>query len=599
MRTYLQCSLSLVALFMVAGCSSDAGTSCDSSDDCPRTEACTSDGVCGEVACSSNDDCFNGGNFTEACLREDADGNFDPSADGLCSHQECRGDRDCESGQTCRDGICYNGTAGPLPCSCREDCLSGEACIAGTCGAPLGACNTDCECPLGQTCGEGGMCESPASDPCAGVECPEGQECVEGTCTDGGGSACDPPCADGQVCNEATGVCETPIGSLCSPCTEDAECGGAGNLCVPIGPGGNICGRACGTQADCPDSYVCRAPGPDLPNQCLPLGGQCGGCMLTGCDVGEFCDPSTVECTSLVATCESCSVDLACGDGAICASVAGQRVCVDVCAAGTTCEVGYTCGASGRPDVQACLPDGGSCGGGSGCINECPEGAPFQDPLTCTCTECRTTDDCEAGLICSDVGSCIVDGGACGSAADCPGGYCQGGVCVECLTPADCDGDDICLDGTCTPCPCPEGQSCDFNGECVEVADPSSCTSDTQCLQIAIDLGYGSGDYACDPDIGCFTIGTCNGALGGIDLGGLGFGGTTDPFNAPCSASTTCEVEILGGGGLFGFSCQGCVDGDDSTCREGEACSAPLLPLFGDTPTCGADTGGGFLPGFP
>ena len=110
----------LCALLGLVGCSSETSGACDSSDDCPRWEACQQNGTCGEIPCSSNTDCFVGDDFVEACLLENEDGAYDPAADGLCSNQECRGARDCEAGQICQDGICYNGTSGPLSCTCRE-----------------------------------------------------------------------------------------------------------------------------------------------------------------------------------------------------------------------------------------------------------------------------------------------------------------------------------------------------------------------------------------------------------------------------------------------------------------------------------------------
>jgi hypothetical protein len=593
----------LCALLGLVGCSSETSGACDSSDDCPRGEACQQNGTCGEIPCSSNTDCFVGDDFVEACLLENEDGAYDPAADGLCSNQECRGARDCEAGQICQDGICYNGTAGPLSCTCREECPLGEACLFGECRAPLASCDTDCQCPVGSVCNEGGRCEVAVADPCASIVCPEGETCVGGVCEGGTVAGCDPPCAPGESCDETTNTCISDLGALCSPCAEDADCGANGNLCVPIGPGGNVCGLGCGTQADCPESYVCRAPGPGLPNQCLPLGGQCGGCMTTGCPDGQFCDPNELTCTAYAAACEPCNVDIACAGDAICANVAGARVCVALCGDDAPCDAGYECGDSGRPDVRACVPTAGSCDGSSGCPNECPESSPFQDPNDCTCDDCRTTADCPDGNVCNSANQCVRDGAACGSAADCPGGYCQGGVCVDCLTPADCAGDDICLDGACAPCPCPEGQSCDSVGNCVEVADPSTCTSDVDCLRIALDLGFSGGDYACDPEIGCFTIGNCNGTLGGgIDLGSLlGFGGAVDPFDAPCPTGTECSTKIdILNPSIFSYACYGCTDGDDSTCRAGEACTVPLLPLFDDRPSCGADSGGGgFIPGFP
>ncbi|MFT4702648.1 MAG: hypothetical protein ACI81R_000334 [Bradymonadia bacterium] len=595
-RTLLLPLLSAVLLVVCSACSADsAAGACDSAGDCPRGESCQESGTCGEIPCS--DGCLTTEPFVEACLQEDDDGNFDSTVSGDCTEEECARDRDCESGEVCRDGVCYAGDSGPLVCVCREDCFGGEVCIAGACGAPLAFCNTDCECPFGTLCGATGSCEPVTVDACLGITCSEGETCEEGVCQPIA-TGCDPACGVNERCNPETLVCEPTVDGLCQPCAADDDCGGAADACVTV-DGASVCGRGCGGTDECPGGYACR-PVPGAPsNQCVPLGGVCGGCLLEGCAVGEYCDPFELGCLGLVDTCGDCLTGAACGTGASCLTLAGARSCFDQCEDGGACSEGFVCTEFPAQTTFACAPAAGSCSGGDPCGDSppCPDSAPFRNPATCGCLECLTEADCPGSQTCSDVGLCVVAGSPCGSAADCPGGYCQGGVCVDCLTPADCTGGDLCVAGICEGCDCPAGQSCDIAGNCVDVTDTSDCGSVNECSDAAGSLGYGPADYGCDGDAGCFVRGLCNGSLldGGLDLGGLLPSGDSDPFDAPCPAGTTCEVQLdILGGNFFSFACVGCSLGDNSTCREGEFCVAPgLLSLDGE-PVCSATDGGGF-----
>lgn len=47
--------------------------------------------------------------------------------------------------------------------------------------------------------------------------------------------------------------------NLCSECSSNADCGGAGNLCVTVGDDGKRCAAACTDDRGCPDGYACRA----------------------------------------------------------------------------------------------------------------------------------------------------------------------------------------------------------------------------------------------------------------------------------------------------------------------------------------------------
>jgi len=594
----------LFALSGGVGCSAaDSAQNCTSTAECSAGLACAPNGECGIVPC--DDGCIEG----ESCLRVNDMGQYDPNVTGVCTSTECssgRGGESCPPGEQCLDGVCY-ANGGGTSCTCSNDCRTGQACIGGTCQAPRASCSGDCECPVGQTCA-GGTCQA-AGELCGGVACDSGEACVENVCV-AQPEGCDPACGPGEVCDAATGTCSAgSSGNLCDACTSDDECGGESDACVSVG-GNSVCGQTCAGASDCPDGYTCFRVDSVVGMQCVPGGGSCEGCLSTGCSAGQFCNPGTFECSPLTATCDPCGADVQCGSEARCAQIGGASVCLDTCTVGAdNCAPGHGC-----QDVRGtalCVPDGGSCSGP--CDATCAEPTPVVNSATCTCVECVTESDCGTGELCSPGGTCIFGGGdPCTSIADCPPGQiCDTRInrCVQCITAGDCATGLICVSGQCRECVCPPGQRCTLTGECQEVDDPGSCTSDSQCAGIARDLGGTGEGAACDSTIGCYTAGTCNGSLlgggGGFPIDIPDFGDASeDPFNAPCPPGTSCDIDfdLLGaftGGDLLQQNCQGCIEGDPSSCREGETCSRPLFALTGDTPRCTADSGGGFPFPFP
>ena len=585
----------ILALSLI-GCSDDPAGVCVASGDCERGLACQTSGVCGPVECTDSSACLDDGTFREGCLQEDEEGNYDPSAAGVCTDQECRSDRDCESGQICIENICYNGAVGPIACECSDDCPVGNVCLGGECGDPLGVCSDDCECLVGEMC-DAGSCVA-ATDPCDGVECSDGETCVEGDCVS---DSCDPPCADGEVCNADTGVCESaPVGGeLCGPCGANEDCGGEDDACIAIRDE-TVCAQSCADEAGCPAGFTCLFVDTRVGDQCVPTGGTCAGCLADGCAPGEFCNPFNGECGTVGDTCSECEIDEQCGDGSSCATSNGVDICLVECEPADDCGAGFTCRSLAGEDV--CAPDGDTCGTSGACDlapEDCVDPLSVLDTDRCICVGCIDDEDCPDPLVCTAGGNCVAGGRPCTTTAECDGGYCQGGFCVDCLTPGDCGPDEICQAGACVPCDCPPGQECDVRGECQEIPDPSTCGSDSDCVGIARDLGFSGEGAACDETIGCYTIGVCNGAGDDLGLGDLGFGGTTDPFDAPCPAGLTCapQLDILDPG-IFVFACAGCTVGDDSTCRTGETCTTPFLPLLSDEPYCSGG-GGGFPFPFP
>ncbi len=61
-------------------------------------------------------------------------------------------------------------------------------------------------------------------------------------------------------------------GTLCTPCSADAECG-AGSTCATVAGGGSHCASSCTAQEDCPDGYACYSLGNGATG-CLPAPGR-------------------------------------------------------------------------------------------------------------------------------------------------------------------------------------------------------------------------------------------------------------------------------------------------------------------------------------
>ena len=393
-----------------------------------------------------------------------------------------------------------------------------------------------------------------------------GEQCVGGVCQPAGG--CTPACGADETC--VSGVCQpngTPS-NLCDPCAGDADCGAEDDLCVILAGIDPFCGSMCESIADCPSGFSCQTVDSRGNRQCVPAGGSCEGCVIAGCSTaGQYCNPSSGECEATVGLCESCASDEQCG-GASCVVYGGAPVCLGGCAGGAACAGGSSC--QNIAGAEVCVPDSGSCGGG-GCeltAGDCTSPTPILDTVSCRCLGCASADDCNEGQVCTAAGTCIFGGSPCTSSAECSPGFCQSGFCVDCLTPNDCTSGQVCNSGRCEVCSCPEGQTClPPTYECVE--NSGACSSSADCP-----------GGACDPTLGCFTPGAC---------------GAADPFGAPCPSGLACTAVLdIFGGSLGEEACVGCTAGDDSTCRAGETCTTPLIPLPGaDQPYCSGGGGGG------
>ncbi|MCB9531191.1 MAG: hypothetical protein H6700_05455 [Myxococcales bacterium] len=578
------------------------GASCEQHSDCAGGEVCR-EGVCVAV---------------DARVCEPGAGSCDGNVAVVCNDAgtslqriNC-GDDACVAGTegaTCLSQACDAGEVGCIDARTPYQCVDGTRQL-GSCGGDTGCVAGECQAqvcePRSRTCDgdtvvvcdAAGLTQStvrcdlvPACQSAAG-----GCECVEGTCLplvcEPGGSRCDGD--DVLVCN-ATGSAEV-VSSTCSDgfvcvagqCTSDScEIGSArcvGESLVTCDGSGRPIERNCAAEF----AWCDATAGACVPQVCTPGTTECtaAGDGLVICDGRgtssrtESC-PSSSYCNAGVCQARVCSPgERRCdgGDAYVCAANGSGFALAQRCASDETCEAGVCVG--GEPECTStadCPAPRGRCEGtvlvsytGNGA---CTSGTCVFDAVT------RRTDCAATSRTCSAVSlSCETPSGtSCTTDSNCPGGYCVARVCVDCRTSGDCAAGEVCVDGECTPCTCPSGFVCDATGECVEVA--TACTSDAQCQSIAASIGASPDGVACDPTVGCYTIGRCGG---------------DDPLGASCPAGTTCEsfIDLLSSS--FIYRCKGCDTADAGSCRDGETCQTPLLPIPDSIPYC--SDGGGFFP---
>ncbi len=124
--------------------------------------------------------------------------------------------------------------------------------------------------PQGAPCGSPSDCQSGYC-----VPTPDGDAVCSIACVEGEANAC----PDGYYCinrvEYGTSVClPAERLPLCEPCTDDQQCGGPRDLCLPLlnGGGAKACARDCSTN-DCPAGLSCEQIGDG--RQCIPLDGIC------------------------------------------------------------------------------------------------------------------------------------------------------------------------------------------------------------------------------------------------------------------------------------------------------------------------------------
>jgi len=283
-------------------------------------------------------------------------------------------------------------------------------------------------------------------------------------------------CDDGNFCNGA----ETCVAQECADgtaaCTAPEVCDEAAERCEECGNEGQAAcsdGDNCTTDA-CGADGQCTATAVACPDEfCNPADGACVECLVAAdCDDAVFCNGP-----------ETCGADNACADGAapcdpateVCREALGECSPIE-CATNADCDNTIFCDGPEVCVEQLCL-DG---------PDPCAEPTPVCDETGGVCVDCLTNADCTApetcvANVCSAAPPCTTD-------ADCDDAlFCNGAetcdlvtlVCVAATDPCDdgnfCNGVESCTEDTDTcgdgPDPCdPVTQSCDdVNDVCTEI----------------------------------------------------------------------------------------------------------------------------------
>lgn len=350
----------------------------------------------------------------------------------------------------------------------------------------------------------------------------------------------------------------------------------------------------------------------DATGVCTLYPGGSGDCTMTGCPSGQECVAGSCEWIFDERTvCAPCEVDADCGGvGNLCVVYPDDnQYCGRSCGSDADCG-GDICAVTGGGVPQCARRVGGA--------------------LTCTNTTCTNDEDCPTRMTCLS-GICR-GAGACGTDADCPGGRCVDGQCLDfcdwtdasaCGTgsycapdPATCEGicqpgsrgflllgeicigDVDCVSGLCAgerceqPCTadtdlCPTGQRCQFSGGCLGQCVPAlaageACMTDDECAsELCVAVGERAvcadrcDDGTCPEGSSCEALGEDRVCL--PDMAELG---------EPCGANADCVSGLCGGFGDDMICTQICSDAepcpDDFACigtgTAGEGACAPTAP---------------------
>jgi hypothetical protein len=559
-----------------------------------------------DCPCMIDRDCVNPtqprcgpGGLCVACVPQNDNCPFDQFCDNTnhCA-LGCKSNAECVALQQAVDGGAGNPDAGTAMATnfcdtTRHDCvecLSATDCTLGKLCSPSGACVDGCDLSLGKGCKApftccNKFCVDTSSDPLncnqCGTACTGATNtCCSGTCTNkandtlncgGCGTQCStthgsPACTLGQCswtcgggyahCVSGNTGCETPTNSI-------TNCGG--------------CGNACDTTHS--------------------LGPSCNGatCLYTGCVAGWG------DCSTVVPNTNGCETNL---------SMAGQKVCSNMCVPSGSCCVNGDC--TTLPAPALCYQTGsGVCSGiGGSCSYSLKTGSkvcsgnvccmPINGTCNANCTMvcsagwadcdgdpsngCETHTDVDANNCgsCGSVCDTTHSTGASCSAAKCSYTGCAGGY-ADCNTAApDLNGCETNLASTmqkvCSGV-CVSTSTCCANGDCTSPV-PAACyvAGSGVCSGIGGSCSYtlNTGSKVCTGNVCCNAVnGTCN--TNCTLICNAGFADCDGNPSNGCETNTTNDVNNCGACGRF------CAANNvaTKTCTAG-LCNSTCLVGFGN-----------------
>ncbi|MFZ5468769.1 MAG: hypothetical protein ACOZIN_04960 [Myxococcota bacterium] len=257
---------------------------------CRNFKGCTSDSL---RTCNSNADCADLGDqrcdlAQGKCVAIDQVCPFGTVCDPrnkICV-LECAVDADCgDPTLRCTNRVCepIGECASDAQCPANKVCSIPPGQLTGQC-QPF--CQTDQDCPLGNTCQRLGDKFRCAPGCNSNANCPIDQRCNTTTKT------CEGPvvgavrtcqatvaCNTCELCDLTQFACFAAKGTFpfCVQCSSSTEC--AGGACVQMADGKSYCAKYCVTGQECPQGFAClptaAADGGQGQSVCVPANRQC------------------------------------------------------------------------------------------------------------------------------------------------------------------------------------------------------------------------------------------------------------------------------------------------------------------------------------
>lgn len=214
------------------------------------------------------------------------------------------------------------------------------------------------------------------------------------------------------------------------------------------------------------------------------------------------------------------------------------------------------------------------------CFDECTSDRECTDRNRCSgglCIEairCASQDDCFFGTVCED-GYCYSQTPECNRDSDCPPGLrCTQGACLqvgpglECLTPADCESDERCVDNECVAESSPDAGDDATDAAPTDAGDDDTGPEDTGAEDTAPDDVADVRDVVSDTGRACRLSGDC--AIGELCVDGFCATPGTDTGTTDAGPDAPVCTEFREGCERASQCCSGYCLGvaEDGTCSE-------------------------------